>query len=134
MLEGREPPLRSSAVHLALAAAATLGAAALPGSECALPGGGFRFLGPARLDLPGAEAAAGVDLADLDGDRLPDAVASIGGAEPRLRVYLAQKPLCWTEAQDFPAPFAGDVELLDVTGDVRLDALVFRGGSDSSLA
>lgn len=108
----------------------TLSASAVALALRADEGPRFDFQAAGALVLPGAPSRAhDVDVGDLNSDGLPDAVASFGGATPRLRAYLAASPLTFVEASDVAAPFAGNVELADVNGDGAIDAAVHLPGN-----
>ena len=94
----------------------------------------YELHGASFFVLPGAtEPYQGIDLADLNGDAMLDAVASFGGDAPTLRTYLAESPLCFVEGPSLSATRAGTVFLEDMGGDGGLDAIVFHGQPDTGI-
>ena len=85
----------------------------------------FEFLGAGLFALPDATVAPdGIDVADVNGDGTPDAVASFGGDAPVLRSYLAEAPLRFHAGSDTPSSKAGRVLLEDLNGDGDVEAMV----------
>jgi len=71
-----------------------------------------------------AEPPVSVAIGDLDGDGLPDRVATFFGAPPTLVVSLSDGAFCSGDSTTLDITFSGPVVLADVTGDGFADALV----------
>ncbi|GEM_PF-803436 len=87
------------------------------------------------LDPPGrSPRETGVELADLNGDGLPDLLVGTAGS---FRTYVNQDGQSWLPPQDFapgnsPSVSLGNVgvQLADLDGDAAIDLVVKSGSSD----
>ena len=103
--------------------------------ECEARNAPYRFRGAGWFTFPDRTGPVfGVDVGDLDGNGIPDAVVSFGSDPPVLRSYLAGAPLCFSPGHDLQVPLKGRVFLTDATGDGALDAIVLEAGGEGRFA
>ena len=115
---------RSHRLTGSLVALTILWTASLPSAE---EGSIWSLAAGGHLVLPSIEGQSveGVATADLNGDGMPDALATYSGETHHLRTHLASAPRCFEPASfEMEIPRGGAVRLHDLDGDDLLDALV----------